>query len=450
MDTRVIGWDRERLYFHREGNDWSISVIPATGTMSEPDLVVPPDGGFGSMLQDVSAGAELRRGGGELEVFQPFVSESMVVPGTAGQLSPDGDCVLSHFGDGRPAAYDARSGTPEGNWFKVGETPSAPRSPSRGASCGSSRAPTAPWAVRVPGLAGQPQLVPGRVRTVHPEVRPRRDADLRRDPARPGAHQRGVMRRLVTAAMRLVVSGPLLACTSAGSSAPMARPGSLVVQSDVGLPEPKAGLRWVVADGIAFQVPTDWSDTDLGCEYDLDRPAVVYHASHWFACRHLDVTRFAPSVQVLDADDRQVRTWRRRATVPVPGLDATRSAVVTQGNGKSRAALVLAEAGQLLLVEAATPAGVEAILATFRKAPGGVAGVLDVGLLSGRAARWREVAGYEVEAGERRRVHGRARGRRSRRSANRKRSVRRSPSRSGLESPGSTVDDGRFATEARR
>ncbi len=123
VDSRVIGWDRERLYFHREGNDWSIAVIPSTGMMSEPDLVVPPDGGFGSMLQDVSAGAELRRGGGELEVFQPFVGENLVVDGTAGQLSPDGNFVLTHFGDGRPAAYDARSGTPEVNWFKVGETP---------------------------------------------------------------------------------------------------------------------------------------------------------------------------------------------------------------------------------------------------------------------------------------------------------------------------------------
>ena len=205
------------------------------------------------------------------------------------------------------------------------------------------------------------------------------------------------MRRLVTAAVLLVVSGPLLACTSAGSSAPSARPGSLVVQSDVGLPEPTAGLRWVVADGIAFQVPTDWSDTDLGCEYDLDRPAVVYHSSHWFACRHLDVTRYAPSVQVLDANDRQVRTWRRRATVPVPGLDATRSAVVTQGNGKSRAALVPAGSRQLLLVEAAEPAGVEAILATFRNAPAGVAGVPDVALLTERAARSRlEAAGHGV------------------------------------------------------
>jgi hypothetical protein len=91
--------------------------------MGEPDIVVPPDGGFGSMLQDVAAGAELRRGGGELEIFQPFFGGSQIVAGTAGQLSPDGNFVLTHFGDGRPAAFDARSGTPEVYWFDQDETP---------------------------------------------------------------------------------------------------------------------------------------------------------------------------------------------------------------------------------------------------------------------------------------------------------------------------------------
>ena len=37
-----------------------------------------------------------------------------------GQLSRDGNFVLTHSGDGHPAAYDARSGDPQGTWFSDG------------------------------------------------------------------------------------------------------------------------------------------------------------------------------------------------------------------------------------------------------------------------------------------------------------------------------------------
>ena len=77
------------------------------------------------MLQDVSAGAELRRGGATLDIFQPFVGAPNEVPGTSGQLSPDGNYVLTHSGDGRPSAYDARSGAPEASWFDDSWTPLA-------------------------------------------------------------------------------------------------------------------------------------------------------------------------------------------------------------------------------------------------------------------------------------------------------------------------------------
>jgi DNA-directed RNA polymerase specialized sigma24 family protein len=124
VDLRIIGWDRDRLYFHRDGNDWSVSITP-DGRTTDPVQVATPDGAFGSMLQDVSAGAELRRGGATLDIFQPFVGAPNEVPGTSGQLSPDGNYVLTHSGDGRPSTYDARSGAPEASWFDAGWTPLA-------------------------------------------------------------------------------------------------------------------------------------------------------------------------------------------------------------------------------------------------------------------------------------------------------------------------------------
>ena len=69
------------------------------------------------MLQDVSAGAELRRDGGQLDIVQPFFGAPNEVPGTTGQLSPDGNFVLTHDGDGRPSSYDVRDGGAEATWF---------------------------------------------------------------------------------------------------------------------------------------------------------------------------------------------------------------------------------------------------------------------------------------------------------------------------------------------
>jgi hypothetical protein len=124
VDARLIGWDRERLYFHGDGNDWSVSVSRA-GQAAAPVRVVPPEGSDASVLQDVSSGAELRSDDGSLSVVQPFFSVTRYVPGTWGQLSPDGHYVLTHFGDGRPAVYDVRSGEPQGTFFEEDWTPVA-------------------------------------------------------------------------------------------------------------------------------------------------------------------------------------------------------------------------------------------------------------------------------------------------------------------------------------
>jgi len=124
VDTRLIGWDRERLYFHSEGNDWAATVGGAG--VSTPGKVNPPEGGYASVLQHVSSGAELRRDDGLLSIVQPFFSLSIEVPGTVGQLSPDGNYVLTDTGGGRVDLFDTRSGERDGRWFdERGWTPIA-------------------------------------------------------------------------------------------------------------------------------------------------------------------------------------------------------------------------------------------------------------------------------------------------------------------------------------
>jgi hypothetical protein len=115
VDSRLIGWDRERLYFHAGGNDWAITVS-GTG-VSDPTEVDPPEDGFASVLHHVSSGAQVRGDGGVLKVVQPLFSLSVEVPGTVGQLSPDGNFVLTDVAGGRIELFDVRTGKPDGDWF---------------------------------------------------------------------------------------------------------------------------------------------------------------------------------------------------------------------------------------------------------------------------------------------------------------------------------------------
>ncbi len=122
-DLRLVGWDRERLYFHSDGAERVLTItpsgVPSTSTLDKPES------GPGSQLVDVAAGAEMRLRDGVLTIEQPFFSISRQVPGLTGQLSPDGNFVLTRVGEGPPAAYDARSGVPQGTWFQEGWTPVA-------------------------------------------------------------------------------------------------------------------------------------------------------------------------------------------------------------------------------------------------------------------------------------------------------------------------------------
>ena len=125
--------------------------------------------------------------------------------------------MLTHFGDGRPAAYDARSGTPEVNWFDESEIPVTAAFTLEGRVV---------WVVDSPdGTLGlyECQVSRANLSSSRPESEPCTPrVDLGEIPVLAGIQpglastSEAVMRRLVTAAVLLVVSAPLLACTSDG------------------------------------------------------------------------------------------------------------------------------------------------------------------------------------------------------------------------------------------
>lgn len=119
-DTELLGWDRGSLYYHSVGADWVLSRDQQGGVTITP---MPPTQGARGALVDISAGAELRDANGQLSVVQPFFSVTIDIPGSVGQLSPDGDFVLTRSSDGTVAAYDARSGKQQEPWFPADWTP---------------------------------------------------------------------------------------------------------------------------------------------------------------------------------------------------------------------------------------------------------------------------------------------------------------------------------------
>jgi hypothetical protein len=76
-------------------------------------------------IVDVAADVQLWTAGGYLKVAQPSVLEAATVPGTSGQLSPDGRFVITVGSPGGPAAYDAITGEAVGTWFPDDWTPMA-------------------------------------------------------------------------------------------------------------------------------------------------------------------------------------------------------------------------------------------------------------------------------------------------------------------------------------
>jgi hypothetical protein len=115
VDTTLVGFDRERLYYHAGGTDWVVVINGALG-LSTPDVVPTPDGAFGSALLDAAAGTQLRRGRGVLSTIQQLSGTEQQLPGSTGVLSPDGGFAVTRTGD-RLFTYDVRDGGVDGDWF---------------------------------------------------------------------------------------------------------------------------------------------------------------------------------------------------------------------------------------------------------------------------------------------------------------------------------------------
>ena len=115
VDTQLIGFDRERLYYHSQGANWVVTINGVV-SLSEPQQVETPSGSFGSALLDVSSGSQLRWGRGVLSVVQPLAGTESRIPGVSGQLSADGNFVVTRLDD-RVGLWDARDGDADGDWF---------------------------------------------------------------------------------------------------------------------------------------------------------------------------------------------------------------------------------------------------------------------------------------------------------------------------------------------
>lgn len=116
-DAVLIGFDRERLFFHNEGSDWAVTVN-GVSSLTSPSVLEPPEGAFGSVLLDVKSGTQLRLRRGALSVVQPLYSVERDVPGSMGMLSPDGNFGVSRV-DGAVGSWSTRTGSRDGDWFSA-------------------------------------------------------------------------------------------------------------------------------------------------------------------------------------------------------------------------------------------------------------------------------------------------------------------------------------------
>jgi hypothetical protein len=119
-DAVLIGFDRERFFFHNEGSDWGVTVN-GVDALTEPGALAPPEGAFGSVLLDVKSGTQLRLARGVLSAVQPLYSVENDVPGSIGMLSPDGNFVISRVDDEGVQSWSTRTGSVDGDWFAANQ-----------------------------------------------------------------------------------------------------------------------------------------------------------------------------------------------------------------------------------------------------------------------------------------------------------------------------------------
>ena len=158
-----------------------------------------------------------------------------------------------------------------------------------------------------------------------------------------------------------------------------------------GSPSRRPGLRWVVAGGVAFMVPRHLEPTPTwAASTTTTGPSVVYD-THALVLRASTSTRSTRSRRPSRSSTTSARTvsapgvagpgcrcrgWRPAAVADASPGPAGRIA----GRGRARR-----DTRQVVLVESTDQAEVEAIVASMRSAPDGVAGRTRGGPVSRRA-----------------------------------------------------------------
>lgn len=139
------------------------------------------------------------------------------------------------------------------------------------------------------------------------------------------------------------------------------------------------GMRWVGAGNVVLAVPSDWADSQYGCETD-PRPSVVYDVGYWTTCQDtaLGRARHPSSLWILPTQRAKSGYGGfayLRARHGVTRLDARRSDPWTEGGDAGRywyQSLVVPAAHTMFVAQSRTRAAAVAMIASVRHLPEGV------------------------------------------------------------------------------
>jgi PASTA domain len=139
-----------------------------------------------------------------------------------------------------------------------------------------------------------------------------------------------------------------------------------------------AGRRWFALDNVVVEIPERWAQSERSCR-DRVTGSVVSDRNEWRRC--LALGRFAPSLQLLQTDERASGRYVKEATVRVPGFDqitqpvfegpARRTPLLHRSGGVHQMALVVPADDHVFLVEAKSAALVRQVVTSARLLPEG-------------------------------------------------------------------------------
>jgi hypothetical protein len=139
------------------------------------------------------------------------------------------------------------------------------------------------------------------------------------------------------------------------------------------------GMRWVGAGNVVLAVPSDWADSQYGCETDA-RPSVVYDVGYWQTCQDtaLGRARHPSALWILPTEHARSGYGGEafvKAVRPVPALHALRSEPWREGGDAGRywyQSLVVPAAHTMFVAQSRTRAAAVAMIASARHLPVGV------------------------------------------------------------------------------